>query len=165
MNRNWPTEDETGAYPGSNAPDKSGAPAVPNQLAPDRAELEELRRLAGTRAARDLLGERMRQVEAEGWTPAYDDRHRPYPALAFAAACYALHASGAGEYKAFWESTQQRRPFWWPWSLKWWKPRNPRRDLVRAGALILAELERLDRAEERAKHSAPRAPHAGRNHV
>ena len=28
----------------------------------------------------------------------------------------------------------------------WWKPTDCRRDLVKAGALILAEIERLDRA-------------------
>lgn len=36
-------------------------------------------------------------------------------------------------------------PFW-PWQRKWWKPKDPRRDLVRAGALIIAEIERIDRA-------------------
>lgn len=35
----------------------------------------------------------------------------------------------------------------WPrsWSRAWWKPKNPRRDLVRAAALLIAEIERLDR--------------------
>lgn len=28
-----------------------------------------------------------------------------------------------------------------------WQPKNPRRDLVRAAALIIAEIERIDRAE------------------
>ena len=28
----------------------------------------------------------------------------------------------------------------------WFKPTTPRRDLVKAGALIIAEIERLDRA-------------------
>jgi hypothetical protein len=37
-------------------------------------------------------------------------------------------------------------PARWPWSQDWWKPTNPRRDLVKAGALIAAEIERLDRA-------------------
>ena len=30
----------------------------------------------------------------------------------------------------------------WPWALNWWKPKDRRRDLIRAGALIVAELER-----------------------
>lgn len=146
--KKWPTEDETGAYPGSAAPDKSGAQPVPNQLALDRAELEELRRLVGTRAARDLLGERVRQVEAEGWSPAHDDREHGDGELARAASCYALAAGCGDEWRA---EARTRAPRAWPWLLKWWKPRDRRRDLVRAGALILAELERLDRAEERAK--------------
>lgn len=33
----------------------------------------------------------------------------------------------------------------WPWDESWWKPTTPRRDLVKAAALILAEIERLDR--------------------
>ena len=31
------------------------------------------------------------------------------------------------------------------WGLDWLKPKSPRRDLVRAAALIVAEIERLDR--------------------
>jgi hypothetical protein len=58
--------------------------------------------------------------------------------MAQAAACYALNAA---EQRFTW-------PFdtLWPWSKDWWKPKTPRRDLVRAGALSLAEIERLDRA-------------------
>jgi hypothetical protein len=34
----------------------------------------------------------------------------------------------------------------WPWDRAYWKPRGPRNNLVKAGALILAEIERIDRA-------------------
>lgn len=34
----------------------------------------------------------------------------------------------------------------WCWDRSWWKPTTPRRDLVKAAALILAEIERIDRA-------------------
>ncbi|HCF3475434.1 TPA: hypothetical protein ACHSVP_002604 [Pseudomonas aeruginosa] len=34
----------------------------------------------------------------------------------------------------------------WPWDEQWWKPSTARRDLVKACALALAEIERLDRA-------------------
>jgi len=34
----------------------------------------------------------------------------------------------------------------WPWSPMWWRPTTQRRDLVKAGALIMAEIERIDRA-------------------
>lgn len=84
----------------------------------------------------DVLAERIRQVEAEGWTAEHDDAHNKGQ-MAMAAACYALYAAPLPE--------QHARHFW-PWDWKWWKPSDQRRDLVKAGALILAEIERLDRA-------------------
>ncbi|MGA4817142.1 hypothetical protein ACPA9J_29995 [Pseudomonas aeruginosa] len=33
----------------------------------------------------------------------------------------------------------------WPWDEQWWKPTTVRRDMVKACALALAEIERLDR--------------------
>lgn len=90
-----------------------------------------------SRAARDVLAERERQQSAEGWTPEHDDEHDTSE-LAKAAACYALSAAGVqGD-----DSAQLR---FWPWSDSSWRPTNPRRDLVKAAALILAEIERLDR--------------------
>lgn len=105
-----------------------------------------------TDAARDMLAERRRQVEVEGWTPKHDDEHDKGE-MARAAACYALHAGSCFAWRA--DAYQSAKPHegnpaaqnsLWPWDMKWWKPKDPRRDLVRAGALILAELERLDRA-------------------
>ncbi|WP_333828282.1 hypothetical protein [Pararhodobacter sp.] len=88
-----------------------------------------------TPAIIDVLAERQRQVTVEGWTPEHDDTHENGD-MARAAACYALTAAGfPAEYVGFW---------FWPW-LKFWKPTTPRRDLVKAGALILAEIQRLDR--------------------
>ena len=55
-----------------------------------------------------------------------------------AAACYLLNLVVP--------KSPHRWPGLWPWPSLWWKPTNPRRDLVKAGALILAEIERLDRA-------------------
>lgn len=94
----------------------------------------------------DVLAERRRQVEAEGWTLQHDDEH-PAGDLAAAASAYALFASdelnpkslGACEY-------DQVAPFMWPFHIKWWKPNLVRRALVKAAALLLAEIERLDRA-------------------
>lgn len=83
-----------------------------------------------TGAARDVLAERRRQVSAEGWTPEHDDQHKTGE-LAKAATCYASVYPLAASY--------------WPWDLKWWKPSDRRRNLVKAAALILAEIERLDR--------------------
>lgn len=94
---------------------------------------------AMSRAARDVLAERQRQITAEGWTPEHDDQHDAGD-MAAAAACYALHAD-AGLILA----SQRTRPAHWPWDRKWWKPGPTRRMLEKAGALILAEMERLDR--------------------
>lgn len=92
--------------------------------------------------------ERKRQIEAEGWTPEHDDRHSQGE-LAKAAACYAVgtllvrHSSSNAE--RGWRSPVSI----WPWTWDWWKPSDRRRNLVKAGALIVAEIERLDRQDTR----------------
>lgn len=92
----------------------------------------------GPDAAADVLAERRRQVTEEGWTPAHDDAHSNFE-LSAAAACYALRAPLPHDHDDL------GVPMQWPWSQEWWKPKGPRSDLVRAGALILAEIERIDR--------------------
>lgn len=92
-----------------------------------------------TQAATDVLTERRRQIDGEGWTSAHDDEYLLPGSLAEAAACYAISSVSVAERK-------KAAPHGWPWAIKWWKPTTPRRDLVKAGALILAEIERLDRA-------------------
>ncbi|ECW2960719.1 hypothetical protein F3X75_02065 [Salmonella enterica subsp. enterica] len=47
-------------------------------------------------------------------------------------------------FATFIQTPVSRRPF--SDNSEWWKPSSPRRDLVKAGALILAEIERGDRA-------------------
>ncbi|MHC7218265.1 hypothetical protein ACYAX6_09680 [Klebsiella pneumoniae] len=100
-------------------------------------QLAELESRTATVAAADVLAERKRQVSAEGWTPGHDDEYE-HGELADAAGCYALSS------ELFDCAGEPPRP--WPWPDEWWKPTNRRRDLVKAGALILAEIERLDRA-------------------
>jgi len=108
------------------------------------AEVTRLRDALGlqTAAARDVLAERARQISAEGWTPEEDDAYQARD-LANAGASYALVAGLSPEHRDIIASTP---PGPWPWAGSWWKPTDPRRDLVKAGALILAEIERLDRA-------------------
>ena len=111
------------------------------------AELEALLQEAGE-AARDVLAERERQKAVEGWTPEHDDEHETGE-LATAARAYVAHATNyAGHIDAGYRT--QEPPSYWPWARGWWKPKDRRRDLVKAGALILAEIERLDRAAARA---------------
>lgn len=89
----------------------------------------------------DVQAERRRQVEAEGWTPEHDDQHS-HGQMARAAACYALAGSSAPND----ETAALLVSLAWPWDEQWWKPSTARRDLIKAGALVLAEIERLDRA-------------------
>lgn len=84
----------------------------------------------------EIGAERLRQRREEGWTDKHDDGHDAGE-LADAAACYALGKP--------WEIIKQL----WPWSADWWKPTDKRRNLIKAGALIVAEIERLDRIEDR----------------
>jgi hypothetical protein len=92
----------------------------------------------------DIAAERQRQISGEGFGPARDDGYVHHQ-LPRAAAAYAWFAGTPDE----WRATYTGAPPTWPWSLDWWKPRDRRHDLVRAGALIVAEIERLDRAEGR----------------
>ncbi|HHT5671475.1 TPA: hypothetical protein ACTZF8_001359 [Raoultella ornithinolytica] len=111
------------------------AKKLDEELAKAEERIAELESRTITAAAADVLAERQRQITAEGWTREHDDKYQNSE-LADAAACYAIHAHNQGF------ST----PAHWPWPPTWWKQTNPRRDLVKAGALILAEIERLDRA-------------------
>lgn len=107
-----------------------------------------------SKAVQHVLAERRRQVEQEGWTPDHDDDVHNDGDLSSAASSYALAAAdrlnplsqGDGNY------TRGTPPSMWPedWTFK---PADPRRMLVKAGALILAEIERLDRKE--ANHWKP----------
>jgi hypothetical protein len=90
-------------------------------------------------AARDVLAERERQQSGEGRSIGGDDAYTDGQ-LARAATAYCQSGSG-------WLYSDVRiSPAAWPFPDAWWKPKGKRRDLVRAGALILAEIERLDRA-------------------
>ena len=105
-----------------------------------------------SKATDDVLAERQRQIEAEGWTEEHDDQHAD-GSMALAACCYASMAAAYAEVCTGGWSPEQidyvrlQPGYNWPrsWSRAWWKPKNPRRDLVRAAALLIAEIERLDR--------------------
>ncbi|HCT2271382.1 TPA: hypothetical protein ACGARS_005013 [Klebsiella pneumoniae] len=112
-----------------------------------KARIAELESRTVSASAADLLAERQRQVTAEGWSSKHDDQYKNTE-LAFAASCYAFHAAAAS-----WDLEDDGIPYdshpvpkQWPWDPSWWKPTDARRDLVKAGALILAEIERIDRA-------------------
>lgn len=83
-----------------------------------------------------IVKERKRQIDEEGWTAQHDDQHTNFQLLC-AAVCYCMASSSSilGTY--------------WPvsWDKKWWKPTTYIRNLTKAGALIAAEIDRLQRLE------------------
>lgn len=104
-----------------------------------------------------IAAERRRQIEIEGWTPAHDDEH-VHGELAAAAACYVAHnpqkmcvregvadiSGGRGECVVYGKK-EFTVPMTWPktWHPAWWKPSDRITDLAKAGALIAAEIDRL----------------------
>lgn len=104
-----------------------------------------------------IASERRRQIEIEKWTPEQDDAHN-LGQMAGAAACYALNACGflnphlIEAYRP--PVTHKVRV--WPWADSWWKPtpENRIRDLTKAGALIAAEIDRLQRAASKVNENA-----------
>lgn len=87
-----------------------------------------------------IAEERQRQIEKEGWTPEHDFEHDRQE-LAFAAVTYAMpfEKTGSGE-------SEIKRIHFWPWEPEWFKPTpNDRvKELTKAGALIAAEIDRLN---------------------
>lgn len=89
-----------------------------------------------------IAAERKRQIEREGWTLEHDDTHtgQELNAAAVAYAAANLDRDNAGEETA--------RAVFFPadWDAGWWKPSvDPIRNLEKAGALIAAEIDRLQR--------------------
>jgi len=95
-----------------------------------------------TSAIKMIEQERKRQKRVHRWSKRHDDSH-DRGELAMAAAAYAMPRSERGG-----AGTDHPPPIW-PWQEDYWRPkRNDRiRELVKAGALLVAEIERLKRAE------------------
>lgn len=112
---------------------------INNALATDTSEM------SPSPALVDVFAERCRQIDLKSYTAERDDQYANGE-LSDAAAAY-----------AFWSFTSRllppnrklEPPTSWPWDREHWKPTTQRHMLVKAGALILAELERLDRQQAR----------------
>ena len=87
-----------------------------------------------------ITKERQRQIEEEGWTKEHDSQHG-IGVLAMAGASYALPEL----WRQNISSGILEPPFCWPFSKEWWKPtpNNRLKELIKAGALIAAEIDRL----------------------
>jgi hypothetical protein len=92
-----------------------------------------------------IAEERKRQIEEEGWTAEHDDQHG-YDDIALASAWYALPEWARKNLIAAEED-------FWPWDQEWDKTikHGRERQLVIAGALILAEIDRLQRNKDEGK--------------
>lgn len=96
--------------------------------------------------AYDMLAvERQRQIDQEGWHYKHDDAHDDVELLR-AAMCYLNEAICAQAYRS------DGKPLSWPWDDCWWKPTTAERNLVKAGALLLAERDRLNRIKAYTGH-------------
>lgn len=94
-----------------------------------------------SRALAAIATERNRQIEVLGWTPEHDLEHS-VGELSDAAACYAA-SSGTLKVGIWWL---------WPWGATWKDAITEEqrlRQLEKAGACIVAEMERLYRVQER----------------
>ena len=85
-----------------------------------------------------IAAERQRQIDVEGYDVGHDAVHSS-DALIRAAVCYATPAHMR-------LSLAGRAPLGWPWGVSHWKPTpdDRVRELVKAGALIAAEIDRLN---------------------
>jgi hypothetical protein len=82
-----------------------------------------------------IADERAAHPTREGWTPEHDDQH-DRGEMVEASICYAA------------QTLNPRPVARWPWGGQWWKPKDPIRNLVKAGALIAAEIDRLLRKQK-----------------
>lgn len=86
-----------------------------------------------------ITRERYRQIGEEGYNAEHDERLEA-GALAMAAAVYIMGAcAGLQEGKGMPGETM----ICWPFEAAAYNPKDPLRDLVRAGALIAAEIDRM----------------------
>ncbi|TPW33221.1 hypothetical protein FJU08_01255 [Martelella alba] len=102
------------------------------------------------KAMLDVIRERFRQIGEEGFTPADDDKYEG-PDLARAAACMLSFALRDHVGILLQSRLNYLIPVLWPasWDWQWFKNSDYRRTLVKVCALLLAEIERVDRAEAR----------------
>ncbi len=119
------------------------APYLPADVSPVDVARDVVDALHALPTGAELISaERVRQVVSEGWTPDHDRAH-PVGVLAAAGCSYALVATSqlyltdGGS-----DPTQVPPGPSWPFDLDAWKPEDPIRNLVKAGALLAAEIDR-----------------------
>lgn len=95
-----------------------------------------------------ITDERLRQINEEGYDYRHDDSHNRGE-LAGAAAWYAMNAINYVDTINLTATLKGKdHHTLWPWADEWYKPKTPLHDLIRAGALIAAEIDRLQRLKK-----------------
>lgn len=102
----------------------------------------------------EIAAERKRQIEVEGWSAEHDDAHH-HGEMALSAAAYACASTMLHEEIEFHKKMLYGAKrglfsviaYLWRWEPHWFKPKDRRRNLIKAAALLVAEIERLDRFE------------------
>ena len=123
-----------------------------------REKYDQLLKSKDVKSGIELIAEeRKRQIEFEGYTPQHDFEHTASEMIS-AAQAY-LHSadlhilSESFDPSDSWHKTNE--PFYWnevkkywPWDEKSFKPTTTLRDLVKAGAVIAAVIDRLNARKE-----------------
>lgn len=98
----------------------------------------------------DLMGldaisaERTRQMQQEGYTAGHDDEHK-HNELVLAAECYLAAAVVSDRNGGL---PVMRPPMKWPWAMDEWHPKPTAvENLAIAGALVAAEIDRIERSK------------------
>ncbi|WP_336948678.1 hypothetical protein [Acinetobacter junii] len=105
-----------------------------------------------SKAINDVIAERERQINVKGYSTDHDDQYEGNQ-LPRTASGYVDQVVGRSwVYDDYGPEVYQDDdvPEFWPWDESYWKPKSPREDLVRAAAILIAEIERLDRKEPKA---------------
>ncbi|MGR6845184.1 hypothetical protein [Acinetobacter baumannii] len=103
--------------------------------------------LYSSQAVKDVLNERERQIQIKGWTNEHDDVYSKngLSRAAVSDPSNVIHRGWTFLAKPFWLYQSEDAPEYWPLDDCYWKPKSPRQDLVRAAALLTAEIDRRDR--------------------
>lgn len=89
------------------------------------------------RITREILRARLRQIQKHGFGPEHDDRYKAGE-LPLAAATYVMVAVRP-QMRVHYRNTL------WPWPDHWLRHESERDSLIKAAAIIIAEIERIDR--------------------
>lgn len=99
-----------------------------------------------------IAEERQRQIDVEGYTAQHDSNHKVsefiYAAIAYAeSAKVSANSEGLGLSDLEIGRRKAEMGRFFPWGADSFKPTTCRRDLIKAGALIAAAIDRLNQNE------------------